>query len=318
MKLLITGGFGYLGGRLAQFLVSHADHEVLLGSRQQTEPPFWLPQAKVVQTRWDSLSALAQSCSGVDTVIHMAGMNAQECAADSVSALEFNGVATARLLRAAIRQGVKRFIYLSTAHVYGSPLTGVITEKNSPVSLHSYATSHRAGEDLVRAAHENREIEGIVIRLSNAYGAPGHKDANCWMLLVNDLCRQAVTTRHMVLRSSGLQRRDFVPLSDVCRAINHLLLCPAQNLTNGIFNVGGEWSPTVWEVACLIQERCRVVLGFLPDLTRIPPQIGEMVADLDYRIDALRQCGFHPGSDRVGEIDKLLHFCKASFFNAQE
>lgn len=313
MKLLITGGFGYLGGRLAQFLASQLDYEILLGSRQQTEPPSWLPQAIVVQTQWGSLTGLEQICTGVDAVVHLARMNAQDCAADPVAALEFNAVATARLLRAAIRQGVKRFIYLSTAHVYGSPLTGLITENTCPISLHPYATSHRAGEDMVRAAHQRGEIVGIVIRLSNSYGAPAHKDVNCWMLLMNDICRQAVTTQGMILRSSGLQRRNFIPLTDACRAIGHLLRLPGQALTENIFNVGGEWSPTVWELACLVQERCAAVLGFRPILTRISQQTGETAAELDYRFDVLRQSGFQPGSDRAGEIDRLIEFCRAAF-----
>ncbi len=313
MRVLITGGFGYVGGRLAQFLASQAGYEIVLGSRQQTEPPPWLPQAKVVQTRYGSPTGLEYICTGVDTVVHLARMNAQDCAADPIAALEFNAVATARLLQVAIRQGAKRFIYLSTAHVYGSPLTGVITENTCPVSLHPYATSHRAGEDVVRAAHQRGEIVGIVIRLSNSYGAPAHKDANCWMLLVNDLCRQAVTTQGMVLRSSGLQRRNFIPLPDACRAIGHLLRLPARDLAGNIFNVGGEWSPTVWELACLVQERCAVALGFRPTLTNIPPQIDEMSAELDYRFDVLRQSGFQPGSDRTGEIDRLIEFCRVAF-----
>lgn len=313
MRGLITGGFGYLGGRLAQFLVAQSGHEILLGSRQQREPPPWLPKAKVAQTQWDSRTGLEQICAGVDVVVHLARMNAQDCAADPVAALEFNAVATARLLRAAVRQRVKRFVYLSTAHVYGSPLTGVITEETCPVPVHPYATSHRAGEDVVRAAHQRGEIEGIVVRLSNAYGAPTHKDANCWMLLVNDLCRQAVTTRRMVLHSSGLQRRNFVPLSDACSAIDHLLQLPVQDLARCIFNIGGEWCPTVWEAACLVQGRCAVALGFQPKLTRVPPQEGETAAELDYRFDVLRQSGFQPDSNSVGEIDRLIEFCQASF-----
>jgi len=313
MRLLITGGFGYLGGRLAQFLASTSGHQILLGSRQQTEPPPWLPEAKVAHIRWNSPTGLAQICTSVDAVVHLAGMNAQDCAADPIAALEFNGLATARLLQAAIRQGVKRFIHLSTAHVYGSPLTGVITEETCPISTHPYATSHRAGEDVVRTAHQRGQIEGIVIRLSNAYGAPAHKDANCWMLLVNDLCRQAVTTQCMVLRSSGLQRRDFVPLSDACRAISYILDLPVQALAKNIINVGGEWSPTVWEVACLIQERCALELGIRPTLTRIPPTIGETPADLEYRVHVLHQSGLQLGSDRVGDIDRLIQFCGASF-----
>jgi len=313
MKLLITGGFGYLGGRLAQFLAVQPDYKIILGTRRQAEPPPWLPKAKVVRTRWESKAGLEKVCNGVDAVIHLAGMNAQDCAADPAAALEINGLATARLLQAAIRQGVKRFVYMSTAHVYGSPLAGVITEEICPVNLHPYATSHRAGEDGVRAAHQRGEIEGIVLRLSNAFGAPAHKDANCWMLLANDLCRQAVTTRRMALRSPGLQRRDFVPLADVCRAISHLLHLPVHDLAKDVFNIGGEWSPTVWDVACLVQERCAVVLGFQPKLKRITPPNDETVDELDYRLDVLRKSGFQPDSNKVAEIDRLLEFCKASF-----
>ena len=311
--VLITGGFGYLGGRLAQHLATKARYEVLLGSRQQLESPSWLPSANVVQIRWESLANLEHVCTGVDTIVHLAGMNSQDCATDTIAALEFNAVNTARMLRAAIQQGVKRFIYLSTAHVYGSPLVGVITEETCPVNLHPYATSHRAGEDVVRTAHQRGEIEGIVIRLSNAYGAPAHRDANCWMLLVNDLCRQAVTTNKMLLRSSGVTRRDFITLTDACRAIRHLLELPADKLGKGLFNVGQGWSPTVWEVACLVQQRCGVVLGFLPQLTRIPPKTDEIAVGLDYRFDILCQTGFRPGADTAGDVDLLLEFCKASF-----
>ena len=81
---------------------------------------------------------------------------------------------------------------------------------------------------------------------------------------------------------------------------------------NGLINVGGEWSPTVWEVACLVQERCGVVLGFKPRLTRIPPQTNETATKLDYRLDALRLTGYEPSADRIEEIDQLLKFCNAS------
>ncbi len=311
MRVLITGGFGYLGGRLAQFLVSQAGDEILLGSRQQTEPPQWLPQAKVVQTRWDSLAGLEHICSAVDAVVHLAGMNAQDCATNPVAALELNAVATARLLQAAVRQEVKRFIYLSTAHVYGSHLTGAIIEETCPVSLHSYAASHRAGEDVVRAANQRGEIEGIVIRLSNAYGAPAHKDANCWMLLVNDLCRQAVTTQRMVLRSSGLQRRDFITLTDACRAITHLLELPADKLGDGLFNVGGAWSPTILEMTQRVGERIHAATGNRPEILLKEDQNTEGAELLDYGMKKLIDTGFSVnGNDNVDqEIDGLIQFC---------
>lgn len=310
MKILITGGFGYLGGRIAQFLANEVGNEILLGTRHHIKSPSWLPQAKVVQTQWNSSDALEKICAGVDVVIHAAGMNAQECVADPAAALEFNGTTTARLVKAAISQGVRRFIYLSTAHVYKNPLEGLITEETPLENQHPYATSHRAGENAVRDAHMQGKIKGVVVRLSNAFGAPAHKEVNCWMLLVNDLCRQAVATHKMILRSSGLQRRDFITMSGACRAIQHLIKLPADHLGDGLFNVGGNWSPTVWEIASLIQERCQWVLGFQPELTRASPQKNDLVSELDYKTNRLRQTDFELCENTLEEIDKLLEFCK--------
>ena len=269
----------------------------------------------MAQTEWGAPAGLVRICTGVDAVAHLAGMNAQDCAADPVAALELNAVATARLLEAAVRQGVKRFIYLSTAHVYSSPLIGMITEETCPVSLHPYATSHRAGEDLVRAAHQRREINGIVIRLSNAYGAPAHKDANCWMLLVNDLCRQGVTAQRMVLHSSGIQRRDFITLTDACGAIRHLLELPADKLGDGLFNVGGGWAPTILEMTQRVAERIYSITGNRPEILRKEDKNADSPEVLNYGIKKLTGTGFALGgsSNVKREIDALIKFCINQF-----
>ncbi len=313
MNVLITGGFGYLGGTLAKLLVSKSGNQILLGSRSKGEPPKWLSQARVVQTKWESLASLENCCGDMDAIIHLAGMNSQDCINDPVSAFQHNAVSTALLVQAAIRRGVKRFIYLSTAHVYGSSLTGVVTEDSCSDSFNPYAASHRAGEDVVRDASQKGDIQGIVIRLSNSYGAPADKNTNCWSLLVNDLCRQAVITNHLSLRSSGLQRRNLIPLPDACRAIEHLLYLPEEYLDNIIFNVGGDWTPTVLEVAHLVRERCIEILGIQPKLTHLQPQTDEFSNDFDYRFDILRGTGFRLASNKTLEIDRLINFCKTSF-----
>jgi UDP-glucose 4-epimerase len=312
-KVLITGGFGYLGGRLAQYLASQEGYEILLGSRRQTQPPSWLPQSKVVQTCWDPPQGLEKVCSGVDVIVHLAGMNAQDSAADPAAATKINAVATAHLVQSAIRQKVKRFIYMSTVHVYGSPLTGVITEETKPTPVHPYALSHQAGEDAVLASHQHGEIEGIVIRLANAYGAPVDKDANCWMLLVNDLCRQAAISGRLVLRSAGLQKRDFIPLHDVVRANQHLIELPADKFGSALFNLGGEAPYRIIDLAELIAVRCDVVLGYRPKIERPDSVLGESSPELNYKIDKLKETGFSLNGNIESEIDATLKFCHKKF-----
>lgn len=314
MKLLLTGGFGYLGGRLAQFLVP-AGHEIVLGSRRKSTAPYWLPSVNVMQTQWDSPDDLGRICSGVDAIVHLAGMNAQDCAADPIGAVEFNAGGTARLLHAAMTQGVRRFVYISTAHVYGSSLGGVISEETCPISLHPYATSHRAAEDVVRWAHESRKIEGIVVRLSNSYGAPARPEVDCWTLLVNDLCRQAAMTGCLRLNSAGTQRRDFIAMADACRAIGLLLELPSAKLQDGLFNAGGGWSPTILEVACRVGERFTVATGKRPELVRKVSAPNEDESALDYRITKLMSNDFAPvdGDGVNSEIDGLIQFCLKHF-----
>ena len=310
MRILIAGGFGFVGGRLGVHLAKQG-HKIVLGTRKSVAPPLWLPTAEVAKIDWWDNSALLRCCVGVDAVILAAGVNAQECDIDPVAGLAFNGLATARMVSAASGAGVRRIIYLSTAHVYASPLVGIITEDTCPRNLHPYATSHLAGEKAVLGASQRGNIEGIVLRLSNAFGAPMDKGVNCWMLLVNDLCRQLIDTQRMVVHSTGVQRRDFITLEDVCCATAHLLALPVRELGNGLFNVGGAWAPTIWEMACLLGERCEAILGFSPEMVRTTPFSGESGAVLDYRLDALQQTGFHPSADRVEEIDQLIKFCSA-------
>jgi UDP-glucose 4-epimerase len=312
MRILITGGFGLVGGRLAQHLHS-LGHQIVLGSRQAAPPPAWLLDATVVKCAWNDSSALAEICRGVDVVIHAAGMNAQDCDADPVAALEFNGLATARLCAAAGNAGVKRFIYLSTAHVYASPLVGSFTEASCPRNLYPYATSHLAGENAVLHAGQRGHVEAAVLRLTNAFGAPAHKDVNCWMLLVNDLCRQVVMSKRMVLRSAGVQRRDFISLTEVGRAIDHVINLSADKLDGGIFTIGGAWAPRVIDMVELVQARCTVLFGFTPAIIRPDPLENEVTLPLDININKLLDTGFRFSEIAETEIDATLVFCAEAF-----
>lgn len=315
MKVLITGGFGFLGGRLAKYLNEIPGYEILLGTRNIKNQATSLQQFIAIETNWESDASIRNSCVGVDTIIHLSGMDANSCHADPINALNINGLRAAKLLRTAIDSGVQQFIYFSTAHVYDSPLKGLINENNCTRSLHPYATSNRAGEDVVLAQVENAKINGTILRLSNSYGAPVNPNANCWSLLVNDLCKQAVVSREMILRSNGLQRRDFITINDVCRATEHLMRFrfTKDESYRSIFNVGGSWAPSLWEMAEFIQNRCVKTLGYKPELIRIPPQKDDFSIPLDFNIDKLLSTDFILEDNRVGEIDELLRYCNRIF-----
>ena len=314
-RILITGATGYVGGRVSQVLEKRTDLELVVASRRAT-PMAWLPDIPVVTVDWESYSDLLKACEGVHTVLHLAAMNVIECAADPIGALEVNGTSSVRLLEAAKENRVSRFVHLSTAHIYGAPLAGRIDENTCPKPRHPYATSHRAGEDVVLTAHDEGKLTGLVVRLSNAFGVPAHPSVSRWTLLVNDLCMTAATERRLVLRSAGLQRRDFVTLHDVGRAISHLLDIPAEKAGDGIFNLGGACTLQVIELAELVQGRCQAVLGFRPEITRQQTSSADAMLDLDYRIDKLRATGFELNGSATAEIDATLKLCSTAFGGA--
>jgi len=321
MRILVTGGFGFLGGRLIQYLLRNKEYHVFAGTRKKIEPdslPPFFRGVNVVTTVWSSAEQLESVCNDVDLIIHLAAMDAHESLKDPVGALEMNAVSTVRLLEAAVKNKVKRFIYLSTANIYGSHMTGEIDEDHIAKPTHPYATSHKAAEDVVWAANRLEKIEGIILRLSNSFGTPAQKEANCWNLLIPELCKQAVLNNALVLRSHGLQKRDFIPISDACRAIGHFINLPKELLHDGIFNVGGEYSPSVWEIACKVQKRFKDL--FHKDVEIIRPPIGPNDRDepLRYKIDLLRKTGFELTSSIDNEIDELLRFCKANFYGRIE
>ncbi|MCB2100602.1 MAG: SDR family oxidoreductase, partial [Rhodobacterales bacterium] len=252
-SVLVTGGLGYLGGRLLAHL-REAGFGALRATSRRARRPAWFQDLDLVQTGMDDFGGLVGACTGVDAVVHLAALNAQACGADPALARAVNVGGTERLLRAAHAAGVERVVYLSTAHVYGAPLAGRLDEHSPTVSgnpgaqppAHPYATTHRAAEDAVRDWAGRTGGTAVVLRLSNAVGAPMDAGADCWMLLVNDLCRQAVTTGRLALRGPGLDRRDYLPLADAVAAVAHLLAADRNVLGDGLFNVGsGESRETI-------------------------------------------------------------------------
>lgn len=312
---LVTGGLGYVGGRILAYLSKKPGYSLRITSRK----PIGMLSNQIAGCELLELDLdypgdhLQAVCKGVTNIIHLAALNEIDSAKFPDQALKVNGSGTLQLLNAAIEAGVQRFIYFSTAHAYGSPLEGFINEEILPRPTHPYAITHRTAEDFVLSARDNRKINGIVLRLSNGFGAPVSPQVNRWTLLVNDLCRQAVTKKKLVLRSSGLQKRDFITLEDICRAVEHCLELTEEKCDNGLFNLGGECALPVFDMAEMIASRCEALFGFKPDIIRPVPGKDETSLPLEYSINKLKATGFQLKQNIEQEIDSTLAFCAKAF-----
>jgi len=306
--VLITGGFGFLGGRLGQYLSGY--YSVILASRSDQEVPGWLPLSKTINIDWEDKQSLLDACELSDVVIHASGLNAKECHDDPKKALLVNGIYTQRLVDAAVKQGVKKIIYLSTVHVYSDQLSGVISEGLPTCNNHPYATSHVAGEEIVLSAASRGDLKGVVVRIANAFGSPVSKNVNCWMLLVNDFCRQAIVEKSLTLYGDSGEIRDFVTVSDFCAAIE--VLVEDENASGNVINIGSGQVCTIGEMANRIQRNCLDVLG--ADLPIIFKQKSLMSKNsFELQTNYLDSVGFKFANEFDMEIKELIHFCNTNF-----
>jgi len=301
--VLITGGAGYLGGRIADYLVS-LGIKVRVGSRSD--------ELENMPMDFSDDLSLQRACKGIKTIIHLAAMNAGDCEKNPEKALLVNGLGTLKLLQAAEQEGVSKFIYFSTAHVYNSPLQGMLDEKTLPRPLHSYSITHRVAEDYVLEADRKGKLSGVVFRVTNAVGSPISYEANCWMLVVNDLCRQVVVDKCMRLRSDDSIQRDFIPISVICSVVHSFL---NSSVSGEVINLSSGQSMSLRMLTDLIIERTKLTLGYFPEVffgkerKNIPVDVLEISND-----KLLRTVGGY-NMDLSGEIDQLLLNCSKWFGN---
>lgn len=316
-RILITGGLGYVGGRLADSLRNEFPSTALVlttRNRSSAHLPDWAESFQIELLDLETAESIDRclSLQPVDTIIHLAAMNENDSAGNPERALNVNTVGTLRLLKAAQAAGVRRFIYFSTIHVYGALSGRRITEESQTRPFHPYAYTHRAAEDIVTSFRRDFGMNTLVLRLSNAYGYPMDIGINRWTLLVNDLCRQIVTTGRIVLHSSGLQHRNFIALTDVCRAVNHLLSIETGRWRDGLLNIGAEMSISVLEMAQQIADIHATKYGVI----RHPIQRPHLRQDINdqkqihFSIEKLKATGFIPKNPMTREIEKHLELCE--------
>lgn len=261
---------------------------------------------------WDDLLCLERLVEDVDVIVHAVGADAVRCRNAPLFGFESNAHSTAKLASVASRAKVKKFIYLSTAHVYDAPLSGVITEASLPRNRHPYATSHLAGEAALLGETYQSEMSPLILRLSNVFGPPSSSCGGCWKLVVNDLCKQAIVEGKMALIGDGTEQRDFISITDFCEIILHCLVYDFGNQIDPIFNVGTGVSRTVFSMAEIIRETVSSLFGVRPEI--IPGDSrNDVGTSLSFCVEKLKKEIVFTTTDPAMEIERLAKFCATEF-----
>jgi UDP-glucose 4-epimerase len=309
-KILITGGFGFVGGRLTRRLSE--EHEVWATSRNAVPETILRLHGNVKPIEHTKVLNANTFPASIDTVIHLAALNEIDCVKFPSEAIRVNVDESRIVLENSISHGVERFIYFSTAHIYGSPLQGDVSEDTLPFPIHPYAITHRAAEDYVLSASLQKRIKGTILRLSNSFGAPISRYVNRWTLLANDLCRQAVEKGRLTLKSNGCQFRDFICLSDVEEIVAAILM-HNKELSHIIYNLGSGISVRVLDMADAIIKSAVPVLNKNIALDLPADSQPTQEPFFNYSVARLLSDGFHITNDVTLELNRLLEFCSEQF-----
>jgi UDP-glucose 4-epimerase len=312
MKILITGGLGYLGSRLAEHLTNCGDQVRLLTRREPEQIPGWASGWEVRSIRnWDR-STLKAAAEGAEAVFHLAKPDAQRAARFPAEAIRAGGEQTWNLLEAVASHGLPiPFINVSSIAVYGPHIEGLVTEQTPAAPVHPYAVGHRFSEIVTRRFSDSGTAATLTVRLSNLFGKPLAPEAAKWALVFNDLCRQAVRRGVLELKTPGNQVRNFMCMTDGVRALRLLLDRVDAWPEDGIILIGGPTNMSILEAANRIAGRCEKLWGRALEIRR--PREPEENKQRSFRFDRsrLQSLGFSWTDPIDREIDEILKACRA-------
>jgi UDP-glucose 4-epimerase len=176
-RVVVTGGAGFIGSHLVDTLLQRGTGEVVVidnlsrGRLVNLERHKHDPRLRLLQADIRDTEALRQAFEGAHLVYHLAAQSTVMGSAVNVDyTFETNVGGTYNVLKAAADEGISRIVFTSSREVYGEPLTLPVDEGHPLLSINTYGSTKVAGEALCRAFARERQLETIVLRLSNVYG----------------------------------------------------------------------------------------------------------------------------------------------------
>ncbi|WP_322801121.1 NAD-dependent epimerase/dehydratase family protein [Thermoflexus sp.] len=288
MRILITGGAGFLGAALANRLVREG-HTVLALDDLSAGDPQRL-DSRVVLARGDvrDVPRLWTLLQGVDLVYHLAArVSVPESILYPRIYQDVNVGGTVALLEAMRDAGVRRLVLASSGAVYGDQPVQPVHEELLPRPRSVYAVTKLAAEHFVLTLGRLWGFEVVVLRIFNAYG-PGQPLPAAHAPVISRFLKQAIEGGTLVIFGDGTQTRDFVYLDDVVEAL--VAAGERTGLNGELINVGSGREISINELADIVMR----VVGRRVPVIHSPAQDGgvaRLCADLR---KAERLLGYRP------------------------
>lgn len=256
MKVIVTGGAGFIGSNLVDKLLE-MDHEVVVIDNQSAECNeqfYWNSKAKNHRLDICNYESTRSLYDGIDFVFHLAAESRlQPAILNPIEAVTKNVVGTCTVLQCAREAGVKSVIYSSTSSAYGlNKYPNYETDPND--CLNPYSVSKVAGEELCKMYTNLYGLKTIIFRYFNVYGERSPTTGQ-YAPVIGIFLRQKNANEPLTIVGDGSQRRDFVHVHDV---VNANILAALTNIPDEyygqVYNIGSGENISILEIAKIISD----------------------------------------------------------------
>jgi UDP-glucose 4-epimerase len=269
MRILVTGGAGFIGSHVVDAFVEAGHHVIVVddlstGKRENLNPQAVFYQADI---RDEGALAAIFARERPEAVCHQAALaNVRESMVQPVRYASVNVLGSLVLLELCRQHGVRKFIYASTGGaVYGEPQSLPVSEEHPVNPLDPYGASKHHVEHYLYLYRHNYGLRYTVLRYANVYGPRQDPYGEAGVVAI--FTHKMLAGETPTINGTGEQARDFVYVGDVARA-NLLALTGAD----GIFNIGTGVGTTVNQV----YEGLRAATGYQGPVHYGPPKAGEV------------------------------------------
>jgi nucleoside-diphosphate-sugar epimerase len=298
MRVLITGGAGFIGSHLAELLLERGVEvrvfDSLISGRRERVPA----AAEFIQGDIRDRAALAAAMEGVTHVAHLAALVSVPISmADPLTTHEVNVTGTENVLDAMRQKGVVRIVYATSAAVYGDEPSLPKRETSPLLPQSPYALSKAVNEMQAGMYERTYGLSSAGLRFFNVYG-PGQAGNHPYASVIPRWIEAVRAGKGITVYGDGSQTRDFVHVRDVAAALYQALMADAT----GVFNIASGEEVSLKQLYELIAE----ISGDDLDVKNDAPRAGDIVRSVADISRAREMLGFVPSVEFRKGVEELV------------
>lgn len=257
MKVLITGGAGFIGSHLADFLINKKKIKKIIvldniqdGTLKNLKKSSKSKKFHFYKRDIKNYEKINNLFKGIDVVFHLAALSdVVPSIEEPIEYLETNIMGTVNVLESMRKNNVKKIVYAASSSCYGIPKKYPTNEKAEIKPLYPYSFSKNIGEQTIQHWSKTYKIDFVSLRLFNVYGTRSRTNS-AYGAALGVFLKQKLSKHPFTIIGDGKQKRDFIYISDVVKAF---YLSLNKNIKNQIFNVGSGNPRSVNEMVNILE-----------------------------------------------------------------